>query len=518
MVDLKKLENFGLLMSYKALNNNESNLIKLLDNSIDELDLVLLSIASYHEDESSKLMGWIFNSLAKNKKQRAKCKNYTHATARSERLVVWENILKNKEITRRKSYKKSLDYICNLLMTSNDNFNRDFTFESELSSISVMQYRDNYSMQFIRAIEIFLMNSRLNSYVELFKSTYGVEVKDYIYVVYCTVIRFFKFKKIDYFRPYQIEQWKLLVEDPIFRKIDRIIVKRVLDTISNDIESYCDDLKNKKSSVRDFSVFCNKPLLKLKNEEYIPLDGKLLEDLIFNNLFYKFLDMQNNNGFMSDFGFAFEDYVCKLVNESCSYRETYTYIPEFEFRYNKNQNKSHDAIIYNESKDSALAIEVKSSRFLNSMLVSEDNNCSFDKTVNKLLIRPWEQMMKSLTGIMKSNAEPRFSERTTFFFLCVTMNDIPMYPLEITLNQEGRDITKYFFSMNIEAFEIFMEILSVESEYCFGSVLLGYLEHKKVMSIKTYLSRIREHNNLTNLKLRSSRTNKLNDFFSYIDG
>lgn len=512
MVDLNKLENFGLLMSYKALNNVGVNLAKLLDSSVDELDLILLSIVSYHEVESKNLMNWILKSLAKNEKQRAECENYTHATARPERLVVWESILKSKEITRKKSYKKSLDYICNLLMTSNDTFDRSFTFESEFSSISFMQYRDNHLMQLIRSIDIFLIDSKLNPYIALFKSTYGVEVKDYIHVIYCTVVRFYSFKKIDYLLPYPVKKWKINMEDQIFGNIDGTMVKMVLDTISNDIESYCDDLKNKKTSLRDFSVFQNKPLLRLKNDEYIPLDGKFLEDLIFNNLFYKFLDIPNNNGFMSDFGLAFESYVCDLVNESCSYREIYTYIPEFEFRYNKNNKKSHDAIIYNESKNTALAIEVKSARVLNSMLVSEDDNCSFDKTINKLLINPWEQMMKSLTGIMRSNAEPRFNDRTIFFFLCVTMNDIPMNPSDVKLNQNGRDVSKYFYSMNIEAFEIFMEILSVESEYTFDSVLLGYFENKEVMSIKTYLSRVRKKYNLTNPKLWYDRTNKQNEF------
>lgn len=511
LIDLKKLENSGLLISYKTLNNRNIKLTDLVGKYIDELDLTLLSIISYHDEECEKLMDWIYYSLADSKKKRAKCKEYSHATARSERLIVWKLIMGINKTVRKNNYKKSLDHICNILIKSNDELERNFSFESEFSNLYVMKYRDNYSMQLVRAVEIFLDNSTLKSHIELFKSSYGVELKDYIYIVYYIVNRFATFEKIDYFQPYNINRWRLNIDNIKLKNINESTLKAVLDSISDDMESYHNNLLSSKTSIRDFSLFYRKPLLKLNSNSYIPLDGKLLEDLLFTNLYYKIAEASNKNAFMSDFGFSFESYVCKLVSECCSHRRIYSYIPEFEYKHEKNNKKSHDAIIYNESTNSTLLIEVKSSKFLHSMLTTDDNNESFNSTVDKLMLTPWNQMMKSLDGIMKSNAEPRFNEKTKFFFLCVTMNDIPMYPLNIKIEQEGRDITEFFYSMNIESFEIFTEILSAESEYCFGSVLLGFLKHNKVMSMKTYLARVRDRNKLYNSEFtRNIHKNTIN--------
>ncbi|TON84894.1 hypothetical protein CGH47_24370, partial [Vibrio parahaemolyticus] len=63
--------------------------------------------------------------------------------------------------------------------------------------------------------------------------------------------------------------------------------------------------------------FCNQPLLKLNDGTYVPIDGKLFEDILFNNLFYKLLDMTPKK-FMSDFGECFENYVTRLITKSCA--------------------------------------------------------------------------------------------------------------------------------------------------------------------------------------------------------
>ncbi|WP_217699523.1 hypothetical protein, partial [Vibrio parahaemolyticus] len=150
MVDLSKRENFGLLMSAKALNQS-FKMETSIDNSVSELEIILLSIISYHERESAKLMSWVYSNLAKNKKQRTLCKKYSYITSRSERLWLWKKVLNKKYRPTKTSYSKSLSYICKIMIASNDNYIRDFKFETELSNISIAQYRDNYLMQFVRS-------------------------------------------------------------------------------------------------------------------------------------------------------------------------------------------------------------------------------------------------------------------------------------------------------------------------------------------------------------------------------
>lgn len=512
MVDLSKRENFGLLMSSKALSQS-FKMETTIDNSVSELELILLSIISYHERESTKLMSWVYSYLAKNKKQRTLCKKYSHITARSERLWLWKKVLNKKYRPTKASYAKSLSYICKILIASNDNYVRDFKFESELSSISIAQYRDNYFMQFVRSYYTFLNSDLLESYREVFKSKYGFSLKDYLYVIYMTVYRCYEFPEIDYFNHYDVSAWKIRINDRIYINVKPELVRNVLDSISislNDTSDLDDDS-------RDFLDFCNHPLLKLNDGTYIPIDGKLFEDTLFNNLFHKISDIAPKK-FMSDFGECFESYVTKLITKSCALNTRYEFIPEF--KYNKNQNKSPDAIIYNSDSNTALVIEVKSARVLYSLTVRDDNNKSFDLTVEKLLMKPWKQALKSISGVVGKSLNSRLNSKTNFYFLSVTMNDISMYPINILIDCNGTDVRERFFSMNIEAFELFIEILSKESDYCFSSILEGFLKVKDRMSIKTYLSRIRKETYgdkaYKNEHFRSQLTEGVDDLMSYL--
>ncbi|HGH6043438.1 TPA: hypothetical protein AB5H75_003870, partial [Vibrio mimicus] len=122
-------------MSAKALNQS-FKMETSIDNSVSELEIILLSIISYHDRESAKLMSWVYSYLAKNKKQRTLCKKYSHITSRSERLWLWKKVLNKKYRPTKTSYSKSLSYICKMMIASNDNYIRNFEFESELSNIS----------------------------------------------------------------------------------------------------------------------------------------------------------------------------------------------------------------------------------------------------------------------------------------------------------------------------------------------------------------------------------------------
>lgn len=514
MISLQQIENFELLMSADIFKESKK-IDDIINSSTSELEIILLSISSYHERDNIGLCNWICEYFPKNKKQRAKCKKYTRATSRSERIWLWKKILRQKFKQNRVPYSKSLEYICKLMMASNHEYPRDFKFESETSNIQIMQYRDNHFWQFVRAYYIFLNSDELKNSRSIFNEKYGFELKDYIYIIYTTVKKFYKLPPFDYFSPYNTSKWKISAHDSDYINVDSNLVRKVLDSISICIDnnSVSDD------NPRDTLIFNNRPLLKLVDEKYIPIDGKLLEDTLFHNAFYKFLDLKIDN-FQSYFGTAFENYASTLASNCCKLHGGYEFIPEF--KYNKNQNKSPDAIIYNPKLNSALVIEVKSAKYLHSLLVRDDNNKSFDETVKKLLSDPWKQALQSISDIVKLKIDNRLNNETSLYFLNVTMNDIAIYPANINIEINGTDVTNRFYSMNIEAFEVFMEILSKKSDFCFASFLNGFNKFRNKLSMKNYLSRVKngtyndiEMDNPSFIKIYQEG---ILDLLNYLDG
>lgn len=498
---LDDLVNSGYLISGGVFGGNIGGVDDLIGNKISPDEILLLSIISYRENEGRKLVNWVFNNICENKKQRHKLKHggYVSVTARSERLVLWKHILsKRLQIGGVKEYKNALNNVCRALIASNDHYPRRFKFESEFSGISFTQYRDNFFMQFYRSSMIFISSNSLKTCKDEFQRVNGISLRDYIYHVFIIVNRYQRFDNIDYFKPYYLPKWMLGSDDPIFQGLDYEKIKIVLDLISKRQSSFYKEMLNDKNVYKNFNVFKNNPFLRVNDKMIIPLDGKFAEDLLFNNLYYKVESLPSREEFITEFGIAFESYVSNLVEKACSYRNEYNFIPEFT--YQKGTKKSPDAMIYHHENNTMLVIECKSSRVLNAMLDKDDGNVSFDRNVEKLRIKPWKQMHASISNIIKAEYDPAFSEKTMYVFLCVTMNNIPFYPVEMKIEQQGRRIDKYFFTMSIEEFEIFMEVLSSESKFTFYEILLGYRTHQNSMSMKTYLNRIRENEKLFNEK------------------
>lgn len=438
-------------------------------------------------------MEWVYNELCKNKKARQRLKkgNYISVTSRSERLLLWAYILKNTKVTHSKHYAKALNNVCRYLISSNDNYIRDFKFESEFSTVMFNLYRDNYQMQFYRASKIFIESNTFEICKTEFNEKYGFSLNEYIWEVNEIIKRIYEIKEIDYYRPYELFMWVLSYNTP------NSLSERILETVSLSQEQFNDKLDNINYS-RDFSLFQNNPFLKLPSGSFLPIDGKFVEDLLFYNLFYKLESLPSKSKFITEFGYAFEMYISGLIEKSINYNSNLIHIPEFA--YKQGTKKSPDAIIYNKNEDGMLVIECKSARVLNTLITRDDKNESFDKTLEKLRIRPWKQMYKSICSIIKENAHPLITQGKKYMFLCVTMNDLPMYPINFSIDVDNKHIEHALFSMNVEAFEIFLEILSMSGENGYSHILLGYRKYQNSMSMKTYLNRIRKNHNLNNKK------------------
>jgi len=135
-----------------------------------------------------------------------------------------------------------------------------------------------------------------------------------------------------------------------------------------------------------------------------------------------------------------------------------------------------------------------------SKLASNENSTT--QTYQKTKIKPALQSMEAISRIIETQSNQYITNRAQYIFLTISMTDIPMSTLQYKMIQSNTkiDYSSAFLSMNIEAFELFIKVISSEFKYNFAQVLGGYEQHKEGMSIKTYLNRMIKHHNIENQK------------------
>jgi hypothetical protein len=164
-----------------------------------------------------------------------------------------------------------------------------------------------------------------------------------------------------------------------------------------------------------------------------------------------------------------------------------------------------------------LAIEVKSSRVLNSISNPINNDYSSHKSYEKTKLKPWKQVYESISKIVECKAHENINQDTIYMFLAISMNDIPLSAIqyEMKINDDSKSLA--FYSMNIEAFEVFLKIISSDYDFSFSQILGGYNKYKETMSIKTYLSKIIGYNKIENKKFDDYFLNSQNNYLDFIN-
>jgi hypothetical protein len=411
-----------------------------------------------------------------------------------------------------------LETLLKLHLSVND-FKLDIdTFNHYLINNSLFEYRDNFLHQLARCEKIFLNGTNLGKYRTTFLNLHGIQLNEYVYAVYYIVVFYYTFD----FDKHNSKTWLLSLEDNHITKLKKNLFEKVLNIISFNIEEGIEFSNKTISDFYNFDLFRNKPFVKVFNNLYLPIDGTFIENLTFNNLFYKIFDVLEENqksDYMNCFGLDFENYASELTKLAVENNKLfdYIYIEEFEFQYKRNKLKSPDIMIFDKKENILLAIEVKSSRVLNSISNPINNDYSSHKSYEKTKLKPWKQVYESISKIVECKAHENINQDTIYMFLAISMNDIPLSAIqyEMKINDDSKSLA--FYSMNIEAFEVFLKIISSDYDFSFSQILGGYNKYKETMSIKTYLSKIIGYNKIENKKFDDYFLNSQNNYLDFIN-
>jgi hypothetical protein len=488
MVDINKLANVKVLVLYQDLFDDEVTINEHLKHGADFNDLCLLSAMSFYEDEETRLSEWVSENFKKLPVDKV-------IFGRQGRLTAWKYLLSNiSELKVLSNRERFIDFFKLFLHINDEDNNRDFNVRHQFSLGFINQYRDRYIAQYYRAQKTFLSESFVSHYGNEFYSRYGVSVYEYFHVIH-SIIKYYKHSKerVEYNAHFNALRWQFnIVAIAREDNCDIDVYSKVMDCISFDLNEGKLFSLDSSDNVNDISLFRDKPFLEISPNFYIPIDGKLVEDLLFNNLFYKIKDVTDIK-FLSEFGIYFENYIQLITELSIAESNYHVYKLIPEFKYKKGQCKSPDLILLTESEKSTLVVEVKSARVLAEVTSSNDDEASLDNSLAKLKENPWKQSAKAISEIIRLNVNADINKNNNYYFLAVTMNDIPMSLTEFNIKgNNGNDITKFFFSMNIEAYECLLEIISSNSKYNVFDILRGYRNVESSMSIKTYLARLKK--------------------------
>lgn len=249
----------------------------------------------------------------------------------------------------------------------------------------------------------------------------------------------------------------------------------------------------------DFNFFANKPFFKIDNNYYVPVDGKLTQNLVFNNLFYRVKSAsKNKKAFMRDFGFAFERYVVSFIEDVCLNSRSYKYIHIPEFKYDNQTKHSSDSYILYQGRENeeniVLVVEVKSSRILDNVKRLKGSRDSVEKSIKKLSLSPLEQQIKVTSNIIKSNSHQSITENAVYYFVSVSMDDFPLLVGDWDSKINSAELNELkcggLYSFNIEELELLSKLISGDLEYPFSYLLEKYRVDYSELSFKTYLSRL----------------------------
>ncbi len=492
------MANAEYLLMHKDFYKTQESIEEILDKKADENSLTLLSSLSFKHHQANSFKEWSISRLGKNNAQKQLLEQYT-PYGRLQIWACWKHYLSHfNQTPSQQSLQDSLATLHRTFCKLNDSDGEQQHPQQHFLTTTTAFSRDSWEFQFIRAKKIFLENETLAPYISDFENHYNIKLVDYLNIIYLIVNNYHLKDDIDYLNPTQLDRWIFDIDHVCASvPINRKTLTDVLGLISSTLEESQSFAKSTTNEQNNFTLFRNRPFIKLSETRYIPIEGKLVEDLLFNNLYYKIKDLYvGKSPFMDDFGGAFEAYAVNLSNTAFSEKkEQYKIIPEFPF--GKPQRMSPDLMISCPENNSVTVIEIKSARVLDRVFSTERDDKAVDSSFEKTKARPLMQARTRIGEIVQRKAHPDLTDSKYYQFLAVTMNDFPLILENIVFTgPSGEDISSSFFSMNIEAYEVLLKIISCNYDITLDNILNGYNHYKDRMSIKTYLSRVFTHNNL----------------------
>lgn len=504
--------NFQIMATYKDLFGKEPVLLSdFLPKTVNSGFLVALSMISCKTAKlksgggnDDPFVQWAMERLPLTKEGR-KFLSRSVINNRPSNLVLWVELL-NRPIKKLdlKSFKRDnyLGLLLQSLLIINGNERELDDIPLHLVNKGLHKYQDNMTCQFYRSSEIFINDPTMQKYAEEFKRKCGVSLKDFIYISHITANIASQKGESKTGGGWVITSKSIeekLVKDTQGYGFGSDLIKKVLDLVSFEQQECQAYAKSDAYKEQDFNFFNNKPLLKIDEDTFLPVDDKFVQNLVFNNLFHRVkAACSDKQAFMRDFGFAFERYVDVHVKYICDNSTSFDYSHIGEFKFGEPEKASSDSYIhYNDERLGSLTLvfEVKSAKILDAVKRLEGDREAVERSIRKLSLSPFKQQIKVTSEIVESGENPQLTKDNIFYFVSVSFDDFPMLFGEWL--QDDKDALDFGelkwggnYSINIEELELLARVLSSNFPAPFPWVLEIYRVKYSNLSFKTYLSRL----------------------------
>ncbi|MDY7829453.1 hypothetical protein UXA55_07585 [Aeromonas caviae] len=495
MPNIKKIANAGILLSHNKFYGASRSFNKILGRSCRKKLLLRLSILSYEHHEEPLFREWSIKALCKNKKQQKYAKEHS-IFSRLQCWRLWTVIFNEWEHNKNsQSHRHENEVLHEVFAKLNDKAYdaKDDTQQAFIKAI-VSQGRDNRVSKLRRAQHILCSNSPLTTFINKFEQHLGTSLALYLNIIYFMIEHWHKMIVLQRTtKNIELDKWAISAEWLSHQlNISEETVLLVLNEISFTIPEGREFSKTAILKPNEFTLYRERPLLEIENNKFIPVEGKLFEESLFETIFHKIHHANNNSiDFFNAFGFEFEKYAQSYAMRFSQDLSQYKTIEEFPFKAGKDRNlKSPDFMLKIQKENCIVVFEVKSARPLYNSLTTENTPQYVADSLEKLQYKPWEQTFKSLSKIVKHDAHPDFNKNIQYIIVSVTMNNYPMTLQEnIIKSKSGNDISAFFYSIDIETFEVLMRAARLSSSYSIRDILFWCYEKRHEMSEKTTIVR-----------------------------
>ncbi|MBR0560509.1 hypothetical protein [Neokomagataea anthophila] len=515
----EKFRNINILFSYKDFYTGvyKNPISKYCFSSIDSLCLV--SSLSFSSLMEKRFIKWSLSHIVPPQKKKYYANSERRMYGRPQILECWKIIFTRiNSISEIRNSHSSLKNIHKLILYINDYYDKDMENMIHVSAKNViLNSNKDFRNILYRSIKI-KQNSLLKKYIELFENKVGFDLNIYLYVIYSILCDYTVIVNNDGFTfPIESTNWIFNVNE--FSKkcsVEISTIKKIMKYVScslHDAKDFSTRTINNKS---DHSLFRDKPFLQLSENEYIPIDGGYAKDLLFENLFHK-IHYENNKDikFFSDFGKCFEEYVQNITKLFCEMSSSmnYEYIPEFAAGPRKSRILSPDAMILDQERKSVLVIEVKSARYLDGVISSDDDTQCVNSSLKKTQYNPLLQSYKTISDIVHKGWSEKINAKRDYLFLAVSMNEIPYLPQKIEIKNEEQDVSRAMFSVGVDTYEFLLLSASRQRTHSIHNIIYNYGPYRTSETIKNYV--ILYNRRMTTEGLMEKKGLMLDTIFNY---
>jgi len=155
----------------------------------------------------------------------------------------------------------------------------------------------------------------------------------------------------------------------------------------------------------DFNYFRKKPIIR-QGQIFYPLDSQFVLENIWDGLYWRIIDglnLESANKFRIFIGRIFELYCHDLLINAEPSLKMARYIPEFQYKYAKNNMLSPDGFI--QYRDDLIVFDYKAKRLNMQTTLVDGNIDSFEKDISQLIIEPAKKIYAHLQRFIEKSIE-----------------------------------------------------------------------------------------------------------------